>query len=109
MLNTNQPNSGATTQLVMLPQSDWQTLLGKLEELTTLITQRNKGEVNDEWIESTQARKMLGVSPKTWQNYRDSRVIPFSQFGRKIYVKRGDLYAFMEKHYISSKTGDIAV
>jgi excisionase family DNA binding protein len=46
---------------------------------------------------------MLGVSAKTWQTYRDERRIPFSQFGRKIYVKRADLEAFMEKHYINSK------
>jgi hypothetical protein len=43
---------------------------------------------------------MLGVSSKTWQNYRDNRIIPFAQFKRKISVKRSDLEAFMEAHYI---------
>jgi hypothetical protein len=43
---------------------------------------------------------MLGISQKTWQIYRDKRIIPFSQFGRKIYVKRADLEAFLEDNRI---------
>ncbi len=46
---------------------------------------------------------MLGISPKTWQNYRDQRVIPFSQIGRKIYVCRADLEDFMRSHYIKAR------
>ncbi|MCC8119349.1 MAG: helix-turn-helix domain-containing protein [Bacteroidales bacterium] len=91
----------------MLPVTDWEQLLSKLEELTKLIVGRNREESDSEWLESSKARKMLGVSPKTWQNYRDNRTIPFSQFGRKIYVKRSDLFSFMEKHYITAKS-DIA-
>ncbi|WP_368180309.1 helix-turn-helix domain-containing protein [Bacteroides caccae] len=53
-------------------------------------------------MESTQVRKRLGISAKTWQTYRDERRIPFSQFGRKIYVKRADLEKFMEDHYIDT-------
>lgn len=55
----------------------------------------------DEWITGSEARRLLNVCPKTWQTYRDERRIPFSQFGRKIYVKRSDLNVFMEKNKIS--------
>ncbi|WP_303642638.1 helix-turn-helix domain-containing protein [uncultured Bacteroides sp.] len=51
-------------------------------------------------MESEAARKLLGVSSKTWQNYRDQRVIPFSQIGRKIYVNRTDLDAYLRSHRI---------
>ena len=47
--------------------------------------------------------KLLGISQKTWQTYRDKRLIPFSQIGSKIFVKRADLEKFMESHYIESK------
>ncbi|WP_290394338.1 helix-turn-helix domain-containing protein, partial [uncultured Duncaniella sp.] len=33
-------------------------------------------------------------------NYRDQRVIPFSQIGRKIYVNRADLDAFLRRYRI---------
>ena len=89
--------------MIILPQAAWEGLNQKLEELAKLVTNKNKAEALDEWIESGEARKMLGVSQKTWQTYRDNRVIPFSQFGRKIYVKKADLEAFMQSHYITAK------
>jgi len=56
--------------------------------------------MNSQWIESGEARKILGISQKTWQTYRDKRLIPFSQFGRKIYVKRADICLFLERNRI---------
>lgn len=89
--------------MILLPQSEWEGIKQELKELVKLVTNRNQSEMMNEWIESGEARKMLGVSQKTWQTYRDNRVIPFSQFGRKIYVKKADLEAFMQSHYITAK------
>lgn len=88
--------------MVAMPETEWQRICQKLEELTSLVVNRNAEELNSMWIESAKARKMLGVSQATWQTYRDQRRIPFSQFGRKIFVKREDLEAFMNQHYIQS-------
>jgi hypothetical protein len=74
-----------------------------LQELKELVRAKSDEELNSQWIESTQARQLLGVSQKTWQGYRDRRIIPFTQVGRKIYVKRADLNKFMQDHYINSK------
>ena len=74
-----------------------------LQELKELVRAKSDEELNSQWIESTQARQLLGVSQKTWQAYRDRRIIAFTQVGRKIYVKRGDLNKFMQDHYINSK------
>lgn len=89
--------------MILLPQSEWEGLRQELKELAKLVTNRNQSDMMNEWIESGEARKMLGVSQKTWQTYRDNRIIPFSQFGRKIYVKKADLEAFMQSHYITAK------
>ncbi|MBD5221989.1 MAG: helix-turn-helix domain-containing protein [Bacteroidales bacterium] len=43
---------------------------------------------------------LLDISPKTWQNYHDQRLIPFSQIGRKIYVNHADIDNFLHKHRI---------
>lgn len=90
-LNNSQPTAST---MVVLPQEEWLNLHEKLDRLAELVTNCNADDRNSEWIESDAARKMLGISPKTWQNYRDQRVIPFSQIGRKIYVCRADLEAF---------------
>ena len=89
--------------MVMIPQEEWRSLNDKLDRLAEMIENRNASERDTEWLESEVARKLLGVSSKTWQSYRDQRVIPFSQIGRKIYVNRADLDAFLRRHQIGTR------
>lgn len=89
--------------MIMVPEEEWRNLHDTLEQIIDLITRRNADDSSSEWIESEAARKLLGISPKTWQNYRDQRLIPFSQIGRKIYVNRADLDAFLRQHRISQR------
>lgn len=95
-------------QLAVVPQTWLDTLLIKVQSMENLLQKKSEEEVSNQWIESAQVRKMLGISAKTWQTYRDERRIPFSQFGRKIYVKQSDLESFMQEHYINArnKEGD---
>ena len=104
-MTSNKPTQTTAESLamVLLPKTVWEGVVADIQELKNILQKETEDEVNNQWIESTQARKMLGVSPKTWQTYRDERRIPFSQFGRKIYVKRADLEAFMESHYIQAR------
>lgn len=98
MNSINQP-----VQLAVVPQTWLDTLLIKVQSMENLLQKKNEEEVSNQWIESAQVRKMLGISAKTWQTYRDERRIPFSQFGRKIYVKQSDLESFMQEHYINAR------
>ncbi len=102
-MQENNVSAAEGLAMVVLPKSAWETVTSELKEIKNLFKKKIEEEVNNQWIESVDVRKMLGVSAKTWQTYRDERRIPFSQFGRKIYVKRADLEAFMGKHYIDSK------
>lgn len=93
----------AIPPVVVLPESEWEGIKDLLQEVKDTLQTKSETEINAMWLESTEARKMLGVSAKTWQDYRDKRVIPFSQFGRKIYVRRADIEAFLEKHCIKAR------
>jgi excisionase family DNA binding protein len=52
------------------------------------------------WLTGDELCKLLRVSKRTLQNYRDQRVIPFSQIGRKIYYKYSDINEYLELHYV---------
>ena len=95
--------STAVPSFVVLPESEWKGIKDLLLEVKDTLQTKSDTEINSQWIESNEARKMLGVSAKTWQDYRDKRVIPFSQFGRKIYVRRADIEAFLQQHYIKAR------
>ena len=94
----------AVPSFVVLPESEWNGIKDLLQEVKDTLQAKSKTEINAMWVESTEARKILGVSAKTWQDYRDKRVIPFSQYGRKIYVRRADIEAFLQKHFVKAKT-----
>ena len=45
----------------------------------------------------------LYISPRTLQDYRDRRIIPYTQFVGKILYKASDLERILEKNYKNSK------
>ncbi len=91
----------------LVPTSIWEGLCKDITEiknsLKSFIVLQGSSTGEDEWLNSKEVRKRLVISEKTWQTYRDERRIPFSQFGRKIYVKKSDLDAFMEKYRVNSR------
>lgn len=47
----------------------------------------------------------LYISPRTLQDYRDRKIIPYTQFAGKILYKASDLEKMLEENYKSSRTG----
>lgn len=92
--------SNGQLSMVVIPQAVWEQLVTDIQDIKSGLQSGAIGKAADEWIESETARKQLGVCQKTWQTYRDRRMIPFSQIGRKIYVRQSDVTAFMERNYI---------
>lgn len=94
------PQSAVT--MVVLPQETLDEIMSVVKRAAD-IQQASSSAQNDEWLSSEEARQILGVSPKTWQNYRDRGIIPFSQTGRKIYVLRSDIDEYLKSHRITRR------
>ena len=93
-----------TTLMTLVPQKIVDELIEDIKSIKeSLQSSHSQTNLGEEWIPSNEVLKQLGISRKTWQKYRDERRIPFSQFGRKIYVKRTDLEVFMENHKINGR------
>lgn len=74
-------------------------LLERLEDtLSTLSTPKSSSN-NLEWADTDQTCKMLNVSPRTLQKYRDEGTIPFSNIGGKKYFKIADIQHILEENY----------
>lgn len=96
-------NNEPVQTMVVLPQSEYQSLKEGLQEIKSLFLNSKEETFLNRWVESEEARKQLGICQRTWQAMRDNRTIPFSQFGRKIYVRQSDIDAFLEANMIPSK------
>lgn len=69
-----------------------------LKDIKERVNDIKLQNIEDTWLSSKQIQQILGISQKTWQTYRDKRIIKFSQIGQKIYVKAAWLEDFLEKH-----------
>lgn len=75
-----------------------------IKEIKEAIQSTKDLDLASSFIESKKIPKLLGISLKTWQTYRDKGNIPFIQFGSKIWVKREDLETFLSSHYVKKST-----
>jgi len=48
--------------------------------------------------------KLLHISKRTLQQYRDDNILPYIQIGGKIIYKEHDILTILEQNYISQKT-----
>ena len=81
-------------------REDWDRLQSDVLEILRLLEDRTEEDFRERWVESCDVRRLLGISQRTWQMYRDNRVIPFCQIGRKIYVRMRDIEDFLERHRV---------
>jgi excisionase family DNA binding protein len=87
---------------IVLEKEKLEKITSDLNEIKEAIQSRKEEDLSSSFIESKKIPKLLGISLKTWQTYRDKGQIPFIQFGSKIWVKRADLEAFMNSHYVKA-------
>ena len=93
----------------ILQQLKDSTVVMDLEDLRTVMHeileeyQESHKEDPEEYLTSKEVIEILHISPRTFQRYRDMRLIPFIQRGRTIYVKRSDLSAFQESYRIKDR------
>ena len=92
-------------KLITITADDFEQL--KVDLINTVREELAKSSINggniDDYLTSKQVCEELGISTRQFQKYRDERRIAFSQFGRKIYVRRSDLNAFIASHRIASR------
>jgi excisionase family DNA binding protein len=87
---------------ILIEKEKLEMITSDLNEIKEAIQTKKEEDLSSSFIESKKIPKLLGISLKTWQTYRDKGQIPFIQFGSKIWVKRSDLEAFMNSHYVKA-------
>ena len=74
----------------------------ELQEIKSLLQNSKREELENEWLPKAEARKRLHVCQKTLDNYLLKKIIPYSRFAGKIYIKASDIQAHLERHYIKA-------
>ena len=86
-----------------LEADDMQAVLSALERVNRRIrevAQTHKPLFGGEhFLTGKEVCERLYISPRTLQDYRDRRVIPYTQCAGKILYKESDLERLLEEHY----------
>ena len=76
-------------------------IIARLNVIEKLLVLTQK-QIKDPFLDNSEFIRVMGISARTAQNWRDAGVISFSQIGIKIYYKMSDIIAMLDKHYKKS-------
>jgi len=65
----------------------------------TKFSKKKLSPIEEVWLDTSEAARVLKVSTRTLQNYRDYGTLPFSKIGSKIYFKASDIENLLTEHY----------
>jgi hypothetical protein len=54
------------------------------------------------WLIGDDVCRILRISKRTLQNYRNNYILPFSKTKKKIYYKASDIDEYLNQHYIKA-------
>lgn len=88
-------------EVVLIPKDDFESLVSKVDLVTKHVTKYflKSGEVlmdNEEFI------RLMKVSKRTAQTWRDKKLISFSQVGSKVYYLRSDVDFFISRYRVEA-------
>src|SRR5690606_31793846 len=75
-------------------------LRNRIEEILKNYRPVMNGEI---YMSGEDVCKLLHISKRTLQQYRDDNILPYIQIGGKIIYKETDLLDILEQNYISNK------
>ncbi|MFK7807552.1 MAG: helix-turn-helix domain-containing protein [Saprospiraceae bacterium] len=84
-------------QAVVLSQNDLDVIQKSLIEIRTHL--KDVVSPSEHFIDNNAFLKLMGVSSRTAQIWRDEGIIGFSQIGKKIYYRMSDIDVFLSGYH----------
>ena len=83
---------------VILTQEQYNEIITRIDELKLEIKGNSKSSSN-EFVDNSDFIKLMNISKRTAQAWRDEGKISFSQVGGKIYYKMSDVQEMLNHNY----------
>lgn len=86
--------------LSLIPEDTLLQIQKDLIEIKSLLQTKDSTEPAPEWLTKKQAKERLHVCMKTLDKYLKDRVIPYSQWGAKVYIRVSDVDQHLNRNVI---------
>ena len=84
-------------EAVILSKEHYEAIQADLKEIKTHV--KKIAVPNEAFVDNKEFTKLMGISFRTAQVWRDEGKIGFSQEGKKIYYRLSDIEKFLEDHH----------
>ena len=89
----------------IITDSNWAKLRNEILALAeTCHKAFGEQSKHTDWLHNGDVCRLLNISKRTLQHYRDTGVLPFAQIGHKCYYKREDVERLLQSKSEKSKT-----
>lgn len=86
-------------------EEQFQKLLSKIDSHYIKFANQNEF-VDDPIIENARFIKLMGISAKTAQTWRDTNLISYSQVNNKIFYRKSDIIEMLNNYHVKSSKSD---
>lgn len=92
-------------EAIILSKDQFHDLISKVDQISTRL-EKLIANPGDDIVDNSQFIRLMKISKRTAQTWRDERVISFSQIGAKVYYKRSDVEKLLIKNFHPSNNLD---
>ena len=90
----------------IITDSNWAKLRNEILNLAkTCHKAFGEQSRHTDWLHNGDVCRLLNISKRTLQHYRDTGVLPFAQIGHKCYYKREDVEQLLQTKTEKAETG----
>ncbi|MBW3524803.1 helix-turn-helix domain-containing protein [Chryseobacterium sp. NKUCC03_KSP] len=80
----------------------YKRMLAELRKQIGLILENFRPVMNGEiYLSGEDVCRLLHISKRTLQQYRDDKILPYIQIGGKIIFKQSDILEILERNYVN--------
>ena len=86
----------------VIETEDLKPIIDRLDKIEEVINEKKNG-LENMFIDNQGFLKLMNISKRTAQTWRDEGIFPFSQIGGKIYYSKNDVIKTLEKFRYDGK------
>lgn len=83
---------------VVIPKVHYKTMLVRLDEIKNLLAEKQKNPT-DIFLDNSEFIRLMNISKRTAQHWRDQGYIAYSQINSKIYYRMSDVQNLLNSNY----------
>lgn len=94
-----------TMKIITIESEAFQEIMNKINNLEKRfadIIKKSANPLSEYWLDNEDVCKLLKISKRTLQTYRDEKKLPFSQISHKVYYRASDLDKFIRQNYVKA-------